>query len=69
MSTTAVFGWPAGAPIQACTNGLMPTGHTDPANMATGDVPFTVNISDIGESYMPGASYTSECVLRYIAAT
>ena len=66
VSTTAVLGFPAGAPDSTCTNGLMPAGHTTPANMA-GDNPFpyNINISNIGESYTPGANYTSECVLRY----
>ena len=65
VTTTAVLGWPAGASPDSCTNGLMPAGHTNPANIATGPVPYNVNISNIGESYIPGANYISECTLRY----
>ena len=60
MSVPAILGFPAGAPSDACTNGLMPAGHTSPANMATGDVPFNVNITEIGNSYTPGQMYSSE---------
>ena len=43
-------------------------GHTNPANEAVGeDFPYNVNISDIGESYIPGTNYTSKCV--YCIAT
>ena len=59
LSTTAVLGNPTGAPGTACTNGLMP-GHTTPANMAAGDVPFFVNISTIGSYYIPGYIYESK---------
>ena len=63
--TTTVLGLPTGAPPQACPN-LMPLGHTTPANMVGDDpFPYNVNISNIGESYIPGANYTSECVLRH----
>ena len=69
VSTTAVLGLPDGAPGAACTNGLMPTGHTNPANMAGNDsFPYNVNISNIGGNYIPGANYTSECALRYYIA-
>ena len=65
VSTTAVLGLPTGAPDSACTN-LMPAGHTNPANMV-GDDPFPYNftIRNIGEGYIPGTNYSSECVLRY----
>ena len=66
LSTTAVFGWPTGAPVDACTNGLMPAGHSPPDNMVGDDpFPYNVDISNIGESYIPGTNYTSECALRY----
>ena len=65
VSTTAVLGFPTGAPEDACPN-LMPAGHTTPANMVGDDpFPYYVNISYIGGSYIPGTNYTSECVLRY----
>ena len=59
VSVPAILGLPGGAPSQACTNGLVPA-HTSPANMATGDVPFNVNITEIGNSYTPGQMYSSE---------
>ena len=60
VSTTAVLGFPMGAPTDACTNGLMPAGHTNPANMAGDDVPYYVNISTIGSYYIPGYMYESK---------
>ena len=63
VSAVTVLGLPDGAPMVACTNGLIP-GHTSAPNVATGDVPFYVNTSDIGDYYMPEEAYTSECV-RY----
>ena len=60
LSITAVLGFPTGAPTDACTNGLMPN-HGNPANMATGDVPFNVDISDLGgRCYVPGDTYESK---------
>ena len=66
LSTTAVLGFPLGAPMDACSNGLMPAGHTPPDNMVGDDpFPYNIDISDIGASYIPGINYTSEYVLRY----
>ena len=60
LSTTAVLGLPTGAPEAACAS-LMPLGHTIPANQATGDVPFNVDISDLGgRCYAPGETYESK---------
>ena len=60
LSTTAVLGRPEGAPESACAS-LMPVGHTNPANQATGDVPFNVDISDLGgRCYVPGEMYESK---------
>ena len=61
LSTTAMLGFPTGAPETACAT-LMPVGHTDPANQATGDVPFDVDISDLGAGpcYIPGDMYESK---------
>ena len=59
LSITVVLGLPTGAPDTACTNGLMPN-HGDVNNMATGDVPFIVNISNIGSYYVPGDMYESK---------
>ena len=64
VSKAAVLGFPMGAPSDACTNGLMPQ-HTSPANSASGDVPFSVNISDIGDSYTPEEMYTSKYYMTY----
>ena len=64
MSVPVILGLPNGAPTDACNNGLMPAGHTNPANMATGDVPFNVNITEIGNSYTPGQMYSSEFELH-----
>ena len=64
MSVPAILGFPEGAPIDACTNGLIPAGHTNPVNKATGDVPFNVNITEIGNSYIPGQMYSSEFKIR-----
>ena len=60
MSVPVILGFPDGASSDACTNGLIPAGHANPANMATGDVPFNVNITEIGNSYTPGQMYSSE---------
>ena len=59
MSTTAVLGLPNGAPETACAT-LVPVGHTNPANQATGDVPFNVVISDTQGCYVPGDTYESK---------
>ena len=59
LSTTAVLGFPTGAPAGACDNGLMPN-HLSPANTATGLVPFNVNTRDIGSYYVPDATYESK---------
>ena len=60
VSTAAVMGFPNGASIDACDNGLMPN-HPSPPNMAVGDSPFYVNTSNIGDYYIPEETYTSEC--------
>ena len=61
LSTTAVLGFPTGAPETACAT-LMPVGHDALANQATGDVPFSVDISDLGAGpcYIPGDMYESK---------
>ena len=59
LSTTAVLGLPGGAPVDACDNGLMPN-HANPANTATGPVPFNVNTRDIGSYYVPDDTYESK---------
>ena len=56
LSTTAVLGRPTGAPETACAT-LVPVGHTNPANQATGDVPFNVDISNTRGCYVPGDTY------------
>ena len=60
VSIWTTLGLPTGAPTDACNIDLMPAGHTNPANTATGDVPFNVNITEIGNSYTPGQTYSSE---------
>lgn len=60
VSTATVLGLPNGAPVMACNNGLVPD-HGNPQNMASGDSPFYVNISDLGDYYIPEETYTSEC--------
>lgn len=62
VSKTAVLGRSNGAPEEACSNGLVPS-HISPANSATGEVPFSVDISDIGDSYTPEETYTSKCCI------
>ena len=65
VSAVTVLGLPDGAPMAACSNGLMPA-HTNSINTANGSVPFYVNTSYIGGYYTPGRTYTSECaLLRY----
>ena len=59
VSAVTVLGLPGGAPVAAC-DGLVPV-HTISPNTATGEVPFSVNISDFGGYYMPEETYTSEC--------
>ena len=59
MSTTAVLGLPDGAPSPVCAS-LIPLAHTIPANMATGDVPFNVDINATGGCYAPGDMYQSK---------
>ena len=61
ISTAVVMAYPPGAPIQACENGtnIIPR-HISITNMASGAVPFTVDISNIGNRYTPGSNYTSE---------
>ena len=66
VSAVTVLGLPDGAPEMACTNGLIPA-HTNSTNTANGTrVPFYVNTSNIGDYYIPGRTYRSECaLLRY----
>ena len=49
---------PLGAPPTACGN-IVPQ-HTSVDNMASGPVPFEVDISSIGSSYVPNYNYTSK---------
>lgn len=59
VTTDTVLGYPAGAPTAACSN-IRPN-HTNPSNMATGLVPFTINIINLtNNSYVPGQIYTSK---------
>ena len=58
VTATTVLGLPMGAPEQACST-ITPVGHTAVNNMATGSVPFNVDISSINSSYIPGQTYTS----------
>ena len=64
MTTTVVLALPDGAPVGACEGGsnIVPL-HNRLNNTATGAVPFTVDISDVGNSYRPGINYTSECYM------
>jgi len=60
-STVTVLGLPGGAPEGACMT--FTPGHTNPPNMATGEVPFYVNISEITDYYEPDETYTSKWTL------
>ena len=51
VTATTVLGLPQGAPEQACAD-ILPLGHTTPGNMATGAVPFTVDISSLNNGYI-----------------
>ena len=59
LSRTTVLGLPGGAPEGACAS-LVPVGHANPANQATGDVPFNIDISATGGCYAPGDMYQSK---------
>ena len=54
-----VMGYPSGAPEQACVE-ISPLGHTAVDNMATGPVPYSVNISSLSTGYVGGQTYTSK---------
>jgi len=58
MSISVVMALPLGAPPTACGN-IVPQ-HTSVDNMASGPVPFEVDISSIGSSYVPNYNYTSK---------
>ena len=62
-STVTVLGRPDGAPEEACMTFI--PGHANPPNMAAGDVPFYVNISEIADYYEPDETYTSKWTLFY----
>ena len=49
VTVTTVLGLPMGAPEQACST-ITPVGHTAVNNMASGSVPFNVDISSINSS-------------------
>ena len=60
VTATTVLGYPLGAPEPACVD-IFPIGHnTTVENMATGPVPFTVDISSLNNGYTPGQSYRSK---------
>ena len=61
LSINAVLGFPTGAPIDACYS-ITPN-HGVPSSSEP--LPYTVSISNIGDYYMPGRTYTSEHTLRY----
>ena len=61
VAVTAVVGYSAGPPDDACST--MTPGHF--SNIATGPVPFTVNISSLDCGYLPGHNYTSDYVHVY----
>jgi len=65
VMATVVMAYPPGAPIQACKDGtnIIPISVD---NMATGEVSFTVDISNIGSRYTPGDNYTSKWLHDYI---
>ena len=61
LSLNAVLGRRLGAPIDACGNITPQHGGAS----STDPLPYTVNISNIGDYYIPGRTYTSEHALRY----
>ena len=61
VMAAAVMGYPLGAPEQACAE-IRPLGHVAIGNMATGTVPYYVNISSFNDGYVGGQTYTSKLV-------
>ena len=55
VTVTVVVGNMAGAPPEACST--ITPGHG--TSMATGAVPYTVDISSLTDGYVPGQNYTS----------
>ena len=55
-AVNTVVGYRTGAPLAACFT-ITPN-HGD--SMATGPVPFTVNISSLDDGYTPGETYISK---------
>lgn len=65
LSSTAVLGFPTGAPFQACNN-LMPSHPGPPSNNGTTvPVPYIVNISGFGGYYTPEDTHTCEFALTH----
>ena len=56
VTTTAVLGLPLGAPEAACSTAT--PNHIAVPNMATGSVPYDVDISSLDGGYEPGKAYT-----------
>ena len=56
VAVNAVIGNRFGAPPEACST--ITPGHGD--SMATGEVPYTVDISSLTSGYVPGQNYTSK---------
>ena len=54
-----VMGYPLGAPEQACAD-IRPLDHIAIDNMATGAVPYYVNISSLSDGYLGGQTYTGK---------
>ena len=61
LSINAVLGRPEGAPEAACADFVPQHGGAS----SSSPFPYTVNISNIGDYYIPGTTYTSEHTLRY----
>ena len=60
VTATTVLGLPTGAPLQACPR-IYPFGHVNPANTASGPVPYTVNTSYLTNgTYAPGEQHSSK---------
>ena len=62
VAVTAVVGLSSGAPDSACST--ITPGHG--TSVATGPVPFKVNISSLDGGYIPGQTYASECITMNI---
>jgi len=59
ISVICIEALPNGAPASACSD-FIPQ-HL-PNQVATGPVPYVVNVSNIGDSYTSGQTYPSECI-------